>query len=76
MAAALLQEISKDEQERARFRSRRMFETDMASNLLTAERKGVARGRTEVAKTMRAEGMDINTVARLTGLTVDDILRL
>jgi len=37
MAATLLLETSKDEQERARFRSRRVFETDMESNLRTVE---------------------------------------
>ena len=40
MAAALLQEISKDEHERARIRSRRMYEMDQISNLLTAEKRG------------------------------------
>jgi len=43
MAAALLQEISKDERERARLRSRRMYETDMMSNILTAEERGEKR---------------------------------
>ena len=41
MAAALLQEISQDEHERARLRSRRMYETDRISDLLTAEEKGM-----------------------------------
>ena len=44
MAAALLQEISKDEHERARLRSRRMYETDRVSDLLTAETRGEIRG--------------------------------
>jgi hypothetical protein len=44
MAAKLLQEISKDEHERARLRSRRMYETDRISDLLTAEAIGEARG--------------------------------
>jgi len=48
MAASLLQEISKDERERAILRSRRMFETDMISNLLTAEERGEMRGTTKV----------------------------
>jgi predicted transposase YdaD len=30
----------------------------------------------EVARRMRAEGIDVDTVARLTKLTVDDVLRL
>ena len=45
MAAALLQEISKDERERAILRSRRMAETDLFSNIRTAEKVGEARER-------------------------------
>jgi len=40
MAATLLREISKDEHERARIRSRRMYETDMESDRLTSEEIG------------------------------------
>ena len=43
MAATLLRKISKDERERAIFRSRRMAETDRISDLLTAEEKGERR---------------------------------
>ena len=45
MAAALLQEIRKDENERARLRSRRMYEMDQVSNILTAEERGEIRER-------------------------------
>jgi predicted transposase/invertase (TIGR01784 family) len=45
MAATLLREISKDEHERARLRSRRMYETDRISDLLTAEARGEIKGR-------------------------------
>jgi predicted transposase/invertase (TIGR01784 family) len=47
MAGTLLMEISKDEQERARLRSRRMAETDAISNLLNAEERGRIKGHTE-----------------------------
>jgi len=43
MASTMLLEISKDEQERARFRSKRMFETDTESNLIVAEKRGMAK---------------------------------
>jgi predicted transposase/invertase (TIGR01784 family) len=92
MAATLLQEISKDEVERAHYRSRRMFESDMESNILTAidigraegmergmERgraEGKAEGKTEVTKAMKAGGIDVNIIIRLTDLTIEDILRL
>ena len=39
MATSVLREISKDEHERARLRSKRMYETDMTSDLLTAEER-------------------------------------
>jgi len=45
MAATLLREISKDERERAILRSRRMYETDRISDLLTAEERGEIRER-------------------------------
>ena len=45
MAATLLQEISKDERERAILRSRRMAETDRISDLLTSEEIGEIRER-------------------------------
>ena len=44
MAGTLLKSISKDERERAHFRSRRMFQTDMEHNLITAEQRGKERG--------------------------------
>jgi hypothetical protein len=42
MAGKVLAAISKDEHERAKFMSRRKFETDMTSNLLTVEARGEA----------------------------------
>ena len=84
MAAALLQEISQDERERAILRSRRMYETDMTSNLLTAKRKGEIegeiRGREEgikqVAKKMKSKGIDLLTISETTSLSVDEVLQL
>ena len=43
MAAGLLQEISQDEHERARLRSRKMWEMDQYSNMATAEERGEIR---------------------------------
>ena len=36
--------VSKDERERAVYRSRRMYQTDMQSNLATAEDRGIEIG--------------------------------
>ena len=61
MAAALLREISKDEHERARLRSRKMYEMDMYSNyhtaLLNAEDCGIAKGKAEGIAKGKAEGI-------------------
>ncbi|MDR2577654.1 MAG: Rpn family recombination-promoting nuclease/putative transposase [Chitinispirillales bacterium] len=37
---------------------------------------GLEAGRKEMAKAMKAEGLDVATIAKITNLTVDDILRL
>ena len=67
MAAALLREISKDEHERARERSRRMYETDRISDLLTAEERGEIRG---IAKG------EANVIALLEkGFSLDEVKR-
>jgi predicted transposase/invertase (TIGR01784 family) len=80
MAATLLMEISQDEHERARLRSRRKAETDRYSDMATAELRGEMRGEMtkalKIAKDMLADGVDADTVAKWTNLTVDDILRL
>ena len=44
MAGNLLMSISQDERERAVYRSRRMYQTDLESNLATAEDRGEKRG--------------------------------
>jgi hypothetical protein len=38
--------------------------------------KGMAKRSLEIAKSLRADGIDVNTIAKWTGLTVDDILQL
>ena len=53
MASSVLREISKDEHERAKLRSRRLFEMDMTSNLLTAEGRGYKKGKKEGRKELK-----------------------
>jgi hypothetical protein len=71
--------ISKDAEERARFMSRRKFETDLTSNILTAEARGEARGemrsRLAVAARMKEEGIEISVIMKITDLLVDEILK-
>jgi predicted transposase/invertase (TIGR01784 family) len=47
-----------------------------ASALANAERKGIEGERKKNAGAMKAEGMDVNAIARVTGLTVDEILKM
>lgn len=81
MAGNLLMSISQDEKERAVFRSRRMYQTDLQSNLATAEDRGERRGRVkgraegmiEVARNALRMGMPVEDIIRLTGLTQEDV---
>ncbi|MCL2184639.1 MAG: hypothetical protein FWB86_02125 [Treponema sp.] len=68
MAKELLREISKDEHERARYRSRRMAETDRISDLLTSEEKGRIEGRAEGKKEVIAlleKGLSLEEVKKI-----------
>lgn len=80
MASELLMSISQNERERAIFRSRRKFQTDMQSDLATAEDVGRSIGReernAEIARTMLSDGLPIETIMRYTGLTQNEIERL
>jgi predicted transposase/invertase (TIGR01784 family) len=64
MAGELLMSVSQDEHERARQRSRRMYQTDMESNRITEKRalernfrKGHAKGKAEGKAEGRADAM-------------------
>ena len=76
MAGNVLMSISQDERERAVFRSRRMYQTDLESNLATAEDRGERRGIETVAKNMLLEGESIDKIARFTGLNEYEITTL
>jgi len=69
MAGAKLMEISKDEHERARYRSRRMFETDKTSNELTVIHKAML----QVARNMKSDGDSPDKIMKITGLTAADV---
>jgi len=69
MAATLLQEVSKDERERALFRSRMMFETDRVSDLLTAEARGEIKG----MEKGREEGRKYFLELLDQGITIEEI---
>jgi predicted transposase/invertase (TIGR01784 family) len=84
-AAEMLNSMSKDEMERAQYHSRLMFEMDMAHNyavaredgLKTGHEGGLKAGRKEealhVARNALAEHLSVETIARLTGLSRDEV---
>ena len=74
-------EISQEEKERAVFRSRKMYQTDLLSDLATAEDRGEKRGeqrgikksKLEIARNALEMNMSIADISRLTGLSFDEI---
>ena len=76
MAGNLLMSISQDERERAIFRSRRKFQTDLQSDLATAEDRGRRDSKIEIARNALQMGMAVDDIVKLTGLAHDEIERL
>jgi predicted transposase/invertase (TIGR01784 family) len=81
MAVDLLQTISKDEIERARFRSRRMFQMDLQHNLLASYDEGKAEGksegrteeRIEIARKLLETNMPTAQIVTITGITQEEL---
>jgi predicted transposase/invertase (TIGR01784 family) len=80
MAGSLLMSVSKDEREQAVYRSRRMYQTDMQSNIATAEDRGRKDGRQEgvlaVARNMIKRNRPIDEIIEDTGLTREEVEKL
>lgn len=80
MAGNLLMGISQDERERAVFRSRKMYQTDLESNLATAEERGISIGEKnrsiEIARKLIKRSRPIDEIAEDTGLSRQDIEQL
>ena len=66
-----MKQISQDERERAVFRSRRMYRTDLASDLATAEDRGRREGMREGERS-RSMAIAVRMLRRNT--PVDDIM--
>jgi predicted transposase/invertase (TIGR01784 family) len=64
MVGDLLMSISKDERERAIIRSRRMFQSDLESNIATAEERGKREGKLEGRLEGRLEGISEGELAK------------
>lgn len=73
MAGNLLMSISQDERERAVFRSRRMYQTDIESNIATAEDRGEHKGKLEVARNLLKMNLSFNQIIEATGLTLEEL---
>ena len=76
VASELLMSVSKDEHERAVYRSRRMAETDRLSDLATAKDIGRREGREEGIGIGRAEGIGIGraggiSIGRAEGIDIE-----
>jgi predicted transposase/invertase (TIGR01784 family) len=88
MAGELLLSVSQDERDRAIARSYQMFQTDLASNLRTAEDRGIAKGRAEgraegkleksfeIARNMIRRHKPIEEIIEDTGLTREEVGKL
>jgi predicted transposase/invertase (TIGR01784 family) len=92
MAGNLLMSVSQSEREQAIFRSRRMYQTDLESNIATAKELGkregvaigkaegvavgIAKGKVEIARNMKASKMPFEEIATLTGFTIAQINEL
>lgn len=80
MAGDLLMSISQDERERAVFRSRRMYQTDMQSNIATAEDRGMQRGEEKrnivFIKNLTRIGMTTEQIMEVSGLPLEEVERL
>jgi predicted transposase/invertase (TIGR01784 family) len=77
MAYDVLTSISRDADERARFRARRKFQMDLAHDKLVSfeegELKGRLEGKLETAKSMLAAGLPLDQILLFTGLTPEQI---
>lgn len=81
MAGNLLMSISQDERERAVFRSRRKFQTDLQSDLATAEDNGRQAGRAEgraeskilIARNLVKIGIPLDQIAKVVELPLGEL---
>ena len=76
VAGEVLMSISKDEQERARFRSRRIALMDQESNRITLIRKAEKAKAISIARNALLMNLSIDDIVKLTGLTRTEIDKL
>ena len=76
MAGNLLMSISTNERERAIYRSRRKYQTDMQSNYATARDNGKAERSIEIARNLLKINLPLDQIALVTGLTIEEVNHL
>jgi predicted transposase/invertase (TIGR01784 family) len=59
-----------------RYRMEAALEEAVEKGMEKGMKKGMEKERLKNAKAMKAKGLDVNTIAEVTGLTVDDILKM
>ena len=72
MASEVLLTISKDEEERARLMSEYKYQLDMQSKLVHAKRQG----HLEVAKNALTEGLPMEVISKITGVSIETLKTL
>ena len=76
MAGNLLMSINQDERERTVFRSRRMYQTDLQSDLATAEDRGKKTRSIEIARNLLKIKLPLEQIVTATELTREEVERL
>ena len=76
MAGELLMTVSQDERERAVLRSRRMFQTDMRSDMATAQDIGSQERALTITRNMLKRNRPIDEIIEDTGLTGEEVANL
>ncbi len=70
-------EVTEEERFRAKLRSRRMYQTDLVSDLATAEDRGIKIGKhnvsIEIARKLLRRDWPINEIAEVTDLSVEEV---
>ena len=79
-AIEILEEMSMDEKEWELYQSRKMAEIDYNSKIALAREEGIKNGKEEgkeeIAKKLIEMGMEINQIAKITGLSKEKIEKL
>ncbi len=68
-----LKYLSQDSKARMRYEARRKFEMDYSTNMELAQREGRDKERLEIAKKMLAQGLSLEFIQDMTGLSADEI---